>query len=312
MIKQFGTGHNVSRQAVSRHKTVRRVFLNANGLRSGWGAFLFLAVYAGLSALAGAGLGQFAGLASKGPLPPISVLLQESSDALSLLIALWLMARIEKRQLSSFGYRDDHALRRLISGAACGILSLSALVLVLWKAGLLVFDGFALAGGIAWKYALGWALIAALVGFFEESLLRGYLQYTLTRGMGFWPAAVLLSLAFALWHVSNGGESILGLTVVGLGGLVFCLSLWFTRSLWWAIGFHAGWDWGQTYLYGTPDSGVLTQGHLLISHPSGSTLWSGGSAGPEGSILMLPLLLALAVGMWIWWGWQQLRRRSVQ
>jgi membrane protease YdiL (CAAX protease family) len=150
-------------------------------------------------------------------------------------------------------------------------------------------------------------LVSLLVGIFEESLLRGYLQYTLSRGMGFWWAALLLSVAFALWHISNGGESPLGLLVVGLGGFAFCLSLWYTKSLWWAVAFHAGWDWGQSYLYGTPDSGLLTKGHLLSSHPSGNPLWSGGATGPEGSLVILPLLIMMATGMWLWWG----RKRRV-
>lgn len=154
----------------------------------------------------------------------------------------------------------------------------------------------------AWKDAFTWALTALLVGIVEESLLRGYLQFTLARALGFWWVAFLLSIAFALWHISNGGESLLGLVVVGFGGLVFCLSLWYARSLWWAIGFHAGWDWGQSYLYGTPDSGELASGHLLISRATGNPLWSGDSTGPEGSLLMLPLLVGIGLLMWAWWG----------
>lgn len=106
-----------------------------------------------------------------------------------------------------------------------------------------------------------------------------------------------------------GGESTLGIVEVGVGGLVFCLSLWYTKSLWWAIGFHAGWDWGQSYVYGTPDRGWVMQGHLLASHPSGSPLWSGGTAGPEGSLLILPFVTLMAAGMWMWWG---VRKRTAE
>ncbi|WP_324147889.1 hypothetical protein [Dyella sp.] len=63
---------------------------------------------------------------------------------------------------------------------------------------------------------------------------------------------------------------------------------------------HAGWDWGQSYFYGTPDSGLTMQGHLFTTHPSGNPLLSGGSTGPEGSLCMLPLLLLMAFGMWLW------------
>lgn len=276
--------------------------MNRDDLRVGWSALLFVAIYLALSFMVTTSLGPFVDLEPKGALPPGLVFIQESSGLIVILLAMWIMARIEHRPLRAFGYGGDHRVIRVCSGVACGIASLSVLVAILWKMHLIVFDGLSLSGVAAWKYGLAWSCVALLVGIFEESLLRGYLQYTLARGIGFWWAALLLSLAFALWHVSNGGESLIGLVVVGLGGLVFCLSLWYTKSLWWAIGFHAGWDWGQSYLYGTPDSGLLAKGRLLASHPSGNALWSGGTTGPEGSLLILPLLIVMAAGMWMWWG----------
>ena len=125
--------------------------------------------------------------------------------------ATLVMARIERRPILAYGYVGDHKLIRLVSGVLLGFFCLSVLVAVLWKAKLLVVDGVALRGLTAWKYAVGWAFVFLLVGIFEESLLRGYLQYTLARGVGFWWAALLLSIAFALGHVSNSGESVLGI-----------------------------------------------------------------------------------------------------
>lgn len=61
-------------------------------------------------------------------------------------------------------------------------------------------------------------------------------------------------------------------------------SLWRTESLWWAIGCHAAWDWAESFLFGTADSGLLTNHHLLASHPVGKPLLSGGLTGPEGSV----------------------------
>ncbi len=287
---------------------LRRIFFGERGIRAGWSALLFVAIFLILNTFATVVLGRFVALESKGPIPPEPVFLQESCDVLVVLLATWAMARIEHRQLFSFGYTGDHKLLRLVSGVVWGLLGLSALVGVLWKSRWLVFDGLSLTGLTAWKYALAWAIVSLQVGIFEESLLRGYLQYTLSRAMGFWRAALLLSAAFALWHISNGGESPLGLLVVGVGGFAFCLSLWYTKSLWWSVGFHAGWDWGQSYLFGTPDSGLLTKGHLLSSRPSGNPLWSGGATGPEGSLVILPLLIMLAAGMWLWWG--RMRRKS--
>ena len=83
----------------------------------------------------------------------------------------------------------------------------------------------------------------------------------------------------------------MGIIAVSLAGLTFVFSLWWTGSLWWAIGFHAAWDWAQSYLYGVADSGLISQGHLLVSAPAGNPLISGGSTGPEGSLLVIPVLI---------------------
>lgn len=282
--------------------TLRRVFFSGQGLRVGWSVLLFAAIFWLLQTAVMEGLGRFVTLDATGPIPLRRGLLQESCQVLVVAAATFVMARIEKRSLLSYGYIDQHKLIRLVAGVFWGFSCISALVGVMWKAGLLAFDGMLLSGLAAWKYALAWGLVFLLVGFFEESLLRGYAQFTLARGIGFWWAALLLSAVFGLGHVGNGGESILGVIEVCIAGLIFCLSLWYTKSLWWAVGFHAGWDWGQSYFYGTPDSGLVTKDHLLASHAWGSPLWSGGTTGPEGSPLIVPLVILVGTGMWLWWG----------
>ena len=269
---------------------------------------MFATIYFGLEAALVGASDHFFPVDPKSPIRLSLALVGESAQILIVFIATLIMARIERRRLLSYGYTDNHKLVRLVSGIAWGFLCLSGLIGVLWKAGLLVFDGRALTGFTACKFALGWGFVFLMVGFFEESLLRGYLQHKLSSGIGFWWAALLLSVAFLLGHAGNEGESSLGLLEVGVAGFYFCLSLWFTKSLWWAVGFHAGWDWAQSYFYGTPDSGLLISSHLLTTHPSGNPLWSGGTAGPEGSILILPLVSLMSTGMWLWWG---VRKRGV-
>jgi hypothetical protein len=79
------------------------------------------------------------------------------------------------------------------------------------------------------------------------------------------------------------------------------LALWRTGSLWWGIGFHTAWDWSQSFLFGVPDSGILVAGRLAQTHPVGNGIWSGGSAGPEASLFVLPImgvaLLAMSVAL---------------
>jgi hypothetical protein len=147
-----------------------------------------------------------------------------------------------------------------------------------------------------------WLVAFILVGLFEEFLFRGYLQFTLMRGLlglgarvsperaqkaAFWMAALLWSLLFFATHMTNGGETPAGLLAVFFAGVLFSYALWRTGSLWWGIGFHMTWDWAQSFLFGVPDSGTLSGNRLFATHPAGTVWLSGGIVGPEGSVLVL-------------------------
>jgi membrane protease YdiL (CAAX protease family) len=131
--------------------------------------------------------------------------------------------------------------------------------------------------------------ILALLGFFPCLILH---QKSAPRS-GFWQAAWVTSTAFAFYHTSNHGENWIGVFAAGAIGFVFCLSVRLTGSAWWAIGIHTAWDWAETFFYGTADSGLQGKGHFLGASPVGNPLWSGGSDGPEGSLLVLVVILAL-------------------
>ena len=119
------------------------------------------------------------------------------------------------------------------------------------------------------------------------------LQLKEAPSAGFWNAAWLTSTLFGAMHTGNNGENWIGIFAAAFIGFVFCVSVWVTGSAWWAIGCHAAWDWAETYFYGTADSGFVAPGHLLSTSPSGNPLWSGGTDGPEGSLLIIPIVLLL-------------------
>jgi membrane protease YdiL (CAAX protease family) len=121
-------------------------------------------------------------------------------------------------------------------------------------------------------------------------LFRGYLQFTLTEGMGFWPTALLLSLMFGAVHLRNPGEGVVGALSVFTIGMFLCFTLRRTGDLWLAIGWHAAFDFGETYLYSVPNSGLVMQGHLLSASLHGSRWLTGGSVGPEGSAFSFAVL----------------------
>lgn len=122
------------------------------------------------------------------------------------------------------------------------------------------------------------------------------------RNAGFWQASWVTSTLFCFGHTGNNGENWIGIFAAGLIGFVFCVSVRVTGSAWWAIGCHAAWDWTETYFYGTADSGFTAQGHLLTTTATGNALWSGGTDGPEGSLLVLPLGLIVLMFLLVLYG----------
>lgn len=129
-----------------------------------------------------------------------------------------------------------------------------------------------------------------------------YLSWKKAESRGFWLAAWVASTLFGFVHTGNNGENPVGIFAAAAIGFVFVVSVRLTGSAWWAIGFHSAWDWAETYFYGTADSGMQAQGSLLVAKPAGNPFWSGGSDGPEGSLLVLAVILLTLVGIVLVYG----------
>jgi membrane protease YdiL (CAAX protease family) len=134
------------------------------------------------------------------------------------------------------------------------------------------------------RWAILWAVVFVFVGLFEEFLFRGYTQYTLGESIGFWPAAVLLSCSFGAVHLGNPGEGWVGAAGVVTIGVIFAFALRRTGNLWLCVGWHASFDFGETFLYSVPNSGIVFEGHLSNASLHGAKWLTGGAVGPEGSI----------------------------
>ncbi len=295
---------------------LRKIFIGKDGLRAGWSLLIFVAIMAilivAVNVIAHKFFPRNSKLANDASVITIKAdFIQESIPIVLVLLVTWIMSKIERRPNSVYGLGGSRKLPLFFAGLAWGVTCLSLLVLTLWKTGLLVIERRLIFGGDVLRYGAIWLLGFLLVGVLEEYLTRGYLQYTLTRGLagiyqwifktrhskalGFWTAAIIFSILFGMGHSHNPGESPIGLLAAGLAGMVFCFSLWRTGSLWWAIGFHCSWDWAQSFLYGVADSGLMVQHHLLATHPVGKPILSGGATGPEGSIFALAILALVSL-----------------
>lgn len=260
----------------------RTLFFGSDGLRPGWGLGFYLLAFFALQRFAV----EIAWMRDLGASGLWSMMLEELGDFVAAVFPAIVLARIERRPWRTYGLPGTQVFGRLFwSGILWGFAAISVLICALYVLHVFSFGHVVLHGIRVLRFATFWAFWALLVGLFEEFFLRGYSQFTLARGVGFWTAAIILSCAFGLLHLRNGGEQWRGLLAATCIGFFFCLTLRRTGSVWFAVGFHAAWDWGETFFYSVPDSGTRFPGHLLSSSLHGSSWLSGGTVGPEGSVV---------------------------
>jgi membrane protease YdiL (CAAX protease family) len=268
-----------------------------------WRVLLYVAITLSLSGLLFVLLGRFISYtgffprATRGVIAPTFLIVTYGVSFLTDVAAALLMSRIEGRPFAAYGLPIAGAFGKFfVQGVGIGLLLLTALILCIFAFGGFFFGTLALSALEILKYGALWALACLVVACMEQFRYRGYLQYTLTSGVGFWPAAVALSIVYSARHLfDNPGQTWSGVLSIFVFGLIFSLALRRTGNLWWTIGFQFAWDFGETFLYSVADSGYHVYGSLLSSTMRNSPRWlTGGSVGPEGSVFCL-LILAILV-----------------
>jgi uncharacterized protein len=273
------------------------IFWNDHEFRAGWRLAVFLLLLV-VFMLSGTFLISALHLPelSKSGFTAVSMMIQEAIGIVATFLAAGIMSMLEDRRFGTYGLPRAEAFRgKFWQGVAWGIAMISAIIFLIRAFGGFSFGDLALHGSKLWGYAALWGVVFILVGIFEEFLFRGYSQFTLATGTGFWPAAALLSAGFGAVHLHNVGEDKVGALSVFVIGMFFCLTLWRTGTLWFAVGLHAAFDWGETFLYSVPDSGLVAPGHLLNSTLHGPMWLTGGMVGPEGSVMTFVLVAITAV-----------------
>lgn len=182
--------------------------------------------------------------------------------------------------------------RLLAGGAVVGLTAMGLVAALGWATSTIDYSPAGL-GSRAWLAAATAIGVAGLVSLSEELFCRGFLLRALSSGFGRIAAALGTSLFFIVLHLGNNIAEPLWYFNVLLFGLVFAGSVFLFGSIAWAVGFHALWNFTQSYVLGLANSGQAATESLLPGVPDGPILLSGGAAGPEGSLYTTTVLLLI-------------------
>jgi len=254
---------------------------------------VLMAILIGLSSVFGPATARLRAAAPVGTINSNYALLSEVFVSIAVFISLLIMRRIDKIPLAerNFGKRPRYG--EVALGLSAGLSTLAFVLLIQLALGVLRITPSAEAAPLQIHDCVIWAQCFLITGICEEAVFRGYLLGTLQKGLGFWPATAISSVLFAVVHLPNYGERASGIFACVLFSVLFALTVRLTGTIWFAVGFHAAWDWSQTYLFGTSDSGIRGNGHLLNSIPSGPDWLNGGATGPEGSVITMLIVAVL-------------------
>lgn len=280
----------------SARATLKWTFFGAAGLRNGWRFVAFAGLWYCSGYVVEFLLGRIYTFSPTG-FTPTDILVFKLGDTVFVLAVSLLLVRIERHRTSWFGLTLERRAPRLFGiGCLWGFGIVTILMLVLWATHCASFGGPALHGTELWKYLGVWLAGMLFVGADEELQFRGYALATLTRGIGFWPASVILCLGFAGDHLNKPMETLPDILNIGLLGLFLCYSVLRTGSLWFAIGFHAAFDFFALSFYGSPNTGnngSPLEYHLLETTFAGPAWLTGGPQGLEASWLVPPLVAGM-------------------
>ncbi|MDJ1130752.1 CPBP family intramembrane glutamic endopeptidase [Streptomyces iconiensis] len=195
----------------------------------------------------------------------------------------WLARTVELRaEIGELAQAGRWSLLR--RGALLGFGAFTALMLLIG-----MFGGWK---DLSWGSVGGLVATAGMmagVAVTEEALFRGVVFRILEERTGTVVSLTVSSVLFGATHLVNTNATLWGTLAIAMtGGLMLSAAYVVTRSLWLPIGLHFAWNFTHAGIFGAVLSGSGTAPHgLLDTTLSGPSLLTGGSFGPEASLVAL-------------------------
>jgi uncharacterized protein len=183
-------------------------------------------------------------------------------------------------------------LKEAVAGAAIGFGLFGLVIGILFLLGI-----YSINGANALSVVVPTLMTAFMVGITEELLIRAVAFRILEDWLGSWLALGITAVLFGLMHLPNPQATVVSSTAISLeAGVMLAAAYMVTRRVWLAIGIHIAWNFAQSGIFGVATSGVESAGYLQ-GNLNGPTILSGGTFGPEASIVAVVVCFAAGLYM---------------
>lgn len=278
---------------------IKWLFVGPDGLRHGWRFLIFAAaIVLVFQFVEQPAVSFFAAKlhVDQNALSAQAIILGDAFHLIVILIATGVAAFLERRRIDSYGLPVGEAFGGFFwNGILLGFFAIIFVGLGMLLNGGMRVHGVALHGAEMITSPALWLIAMLLVGLSEEYIFRGYALQSLWRGAGFWPATLLANALFAGAHLSKPHENAIDIGMIFVLGVLLCVTVRVTGSLWWAVGWHAAFDFGQFFIIGTRNGGQVPVGHLFDATFPGPAWATGGELGTEASYFMIPAVIVTFV-----------------
>ncbi len=233
------------------------------------------------------------------------------TSALAVLVAAWVMVRfIDRRPFITLGFMPNHVVRDFVLGVCIGITWLGLSVLVLWIMGYVSLRPFF---AFSWSI-LGWAAFALVFNTLtQEVLVRSYIFQTIQSQTNFIWAIVISALLFMAMHVGVYAGAWLPAVNVFIAGVLFGVAYYLTGNLWLPMAIHFTWNFMLGPFLGLSVSGQnqLSSGWQMVT-VIGPILWSGGSFGVEGGLIVTVTTIISTAAIFLWFRYRSTNGNTAQ
>lgn len=133
----------------------------------------------------------------------------------------------------------------------------------------------------------------------EELWCRGFLYERINIHYPLWVAVLVNGVLFGLLHCFNPGATVLAIADITVCGIAYSLLRWYSGSIWTCFGIHTMWNFTQNFLFGLPNSGLVSEAsvfHLDAANGISNLIYSY-EFGVEGALpaVFIDLLLAVVI-----------------